>query len=913
MLSSFRQILQYDSLLGHKYVPNITARLQHGNRGYLLSTDKYGFRNSPLSKNKTGLKIIALGDSYTAGEGISNAERFTDILQKRYNCTIHNLAVSDYGIDQQVLAYEKYAKYFDHDMVIIFPFLDDLDRTLYTERVGLDKNTGQKVLIPKPYFQMEDHNLVLRNNPVPKIKNPVVSSVENTWAKKRIRQFKDFVKTNAPFVFPVASFLQRTFGVYSFPWTTDERSKQWAVSIPIFKKLKKLTQGKQIIIAPIPYHKSVVLKESSNSYLKIFNKLVDERTSIIDFMDVLIKNNSYNQESVYLNVCGHFSKSGHEVIGEELAKFLIRKNDLQVSDNKQQEEDSSNYILGISCFYHDSACCLLENGNLIAAAQEERFSRIKNDSSFPIHSLNYCLGEAQIEIDSVSAIVYYDYETWTLERALWNINEYSNGSQPNWKKIPNSLYQKTMLAEIIRSLTNYQGETFKCPHHVSHAAGAFYTSGFEEAAIVVIDGVGEWACTTIADGTNTKIRLINQQYYPHSIGLLYSSFTYYLGFKVNSGEYKVMGLAAYGKPIYVDLIKDKIVEINDDGSIQLNLDYFTFQFGKEMINKNFDNLFGRKRRTPESEYDPFYLDIAASIQKVTEEIIIKIANYAKKITGRKNLVFSGGVALNSVANGQLLDHTDYERFYFDPAAGDSGACIGAAIAYHHQNSTPEIDELSKSKHSMYLGPSFSSEEIFAYLNSQKCNFHKFRQGERGHKVADFIFQNKVVGYFDGRMEFGPRALGSRSILANALNPNMKEILNSKIKFREDFRPFAPLYLEKRTSDYFEYDLPSPFMNIVRKVKKGISQVPSITHVDRTARLQSLNSKQNPRLYSILEQFEKISGEGIMINTSFNVRGEPIVCTPYDAYQCFLKTGMDILVLGDYYLMKNDDHDVLSQC
>lgn len=926
MKRTFRQIIQYDSECGHKYVPNQTACLQYGKGTYLIETDEKGFRNSKNKRKDAKLKIVCIGDSYAAGDGVSNMHRFTDLLEKNYDCEILNLAVSGYGVDQQIIAYKNYAEDFKHSIVIFIPHLDDLLRNTLSAREGIDKSTGQHILIPKPYFHLNDNGLVLKNTPVPKkrkVKEETLSDIsEKKTSNSSYPKVFNKIRTAG---FVVKNYIRTKIQKKtSYPEFDDINSKSWQISIPIINKLKELTAGKELLIFPLPHNKSVISKETSEHYMSIFKEFEDGNTKTFDISTALKAKHDYWNDTVFLKICGHFSRKGMELVSNQIGEILKSNYGTLPLVLKKQESNKIR-VLGISCFYHDSASCIIEDGKIISAAQEERFTRVKHDKSFPINSINYCLEESKISIDELTSIVYYDYESWTIERVLWNAQNIGDLKDKFWNSAKSSLYKKLFLPKIIRNRTGYEGEIFKCQHHVSHAAGAFYPSPFKEAAILVIDGVGEWACSTIAKGTGSKIEILKQQNYPHSIGLLYSAFTYYTGFKVNSGEYKLMGLAPYGAPKYYDLIKDNLLTINENGSIQLDMDYFSFQEGDRMVNAKFEQLFGGEARSTESEITKREMDLAASIQKVTEEVVTKMATYAKKLTNSEYLVMSGGVALNCVSNGYLFDNTSFKDIYFQPASGDAGGAMGCALTWYYEN-FPDSDKNITQDESALLGPEFSSSEIRAYLNSKNYPFHYFEGDERAKTIAGFLSKNQVIGHFDGRMEFGPRALGARSIIANPLATEMQSKLNLKIKYRESFRPFAPIFLEERTSEYFDFDRPSPHMLIVRKVNQKLikepvatesgdnllkiinqvrSDIPAITHVDNSARLQSVSKSQNKRMHDLLSEFEKISGKGILINTSFNVRGEPIVCTPEDAYRCFMRTEMDVLVLGDFYLIKDE--------
>ena len=583
------------------------------------------------------------------------------------------------------------------------------------------------------------------------------------------------------------------------------------------------------------------------------------------------------------------------------------------------------YILGISAFYHDSAACLIRDGEILVAAQEERFTRKKHDSSFPRRSINYCLETGLISVNDLDLVVFYEKPFLKFERLLSTYMAFApRGFKSFSKALVAWLSQKLWIKDVIAKELKYKGEILFPEHHESHAASAFYPSPFEDAAFLTVDGVGEWATTTFGVGNKNKIDILGEIRFPHSLGLLYSAFTYYLGFRVNSGEYKVMGLAPYGEPKYAEVILSKMVDLKEDGSFRLNLDYFNYCQGLTMTNSKFNHLFGGVRREPESPITQKDMDIAASLQKVTEEIILRLAKFVKKETGKQNLCLAGGVALNCVANSKVLENGIFNNIWIQPASGDAGGALGAALLGHYQyHSQPRhvVRDQDFQKGS-FLGPEFSDAEVRKFLNKTGISFEELSREKLLDKVADLIDQQKVIGWFQGRMEFGPRALGARSIIGDARSSVMQKTMNLKIKFRESFRPFAPSVLEDRAYEYFKIDQPSPYMLLVADVKenkrlpeddsyqkmRGISKlkevrslIPAVTHVDYSARLQTVNRNYNPVYYDLINNFYKKTGCPVIINTSFNVRGEPIVCTPEDAYRCFIRTEIDHLVLGNFII------------
>jgi len=581
-------------------------------------------------------------------------------------------------------------------------------------------------------------------------------------------------------------------------------------------------------------------------------------------------------------------------------------------------------ILGISAYYHDAAAALVGDGKIISAAQEERFTRKKNDSDFPRHAVQFCLRHANLTLAQLDAVVFYDKPILKFARLL---ETYLAVAPGGWRTFPtvlsNWLGEKLDLRKAIRAeLPELRPDCqiLFTEHHQSHAASAFYPSPYDEAAILTIDGVGEWATTTIGHGRGSEIKMLKELRFPHSLGLVYSAFTDYCGFRINSGEYKLMGLAPYGEPKYADAIHRELLDIKPDGSFWLNLDYFNFLRGTTMTNEKFHKLFGGPPRRPEEKIEQRHMDVARSIQLVTEEIMLLLARHVREVTGLNNLCMAGGVALNCVANGRILKEKIFERIWIQPAAGDAGGALGAALAaWYAQKENPRVAVPTDSMQSSLLGPGFSDDEIETVLRSHNAVFQKLENAALLDFTVGLLKTEKVIGWFQGRMEFGPRALGNRSILGDARSTKMQSVMNLKVKFRESFRPFAPIVRRERVADYFELEVESPYMLLVAPVKKELcrevspevkgldrlkeirSTLPAITHVDYSARIQTVEREGNPLLYDLLLRFEQATGCGVLVNTSFNVRGEPIVCTPDDAYRCFMNTEMDCLIMGSFVI------------
>ena len=602
------------------------------------------------------------------------------------------------------------------------------------------------------------------------------------------------------------------------------------------------------------------------------------------------------------------------------------------------------YILGISAYYHDSAASLIQDGEIIAAAQEERFTRKKHDAGFPYHAILYCLKEAGIAANEIDNVVFYEKPFVKFERLLETYLAFAPKGFTSFAKampvwIKDRLFQKiTLIQELKTKLdegVNWSERLLFSEHHLSHAASAYYPSPFDSAAVLTLDGVGEWTTTSLAIGKGSDLKVIKEIHFPHSLGLLYSAFTYYTGFKVNSGEYKVMGLAPYGEPHYADLIREKLITVSDDGSFQLDMSYFDYATGLTMTNKKFDALFGGPPRTSETELTQREMDLAASVQKVTEDIILKLARGIAKETGERNLCLAGGVALNCVANGILLRENIFDNIWIQPAAGDAGGALGAALLtwYLHHNKERVISKERDAMKGAYLGPVFSDTEIEADLTECRATFKKLSETEMIEAVASALADEKAIGWMQGRMEFGPRALGGRSIIADPRSPAMQKQLNLKVKYRESFRPFAPSVLREDVGEWFEHETDSPYMLLVVDVQNdkrramteeekklfGInklnvprSSVPAITHVDYSARIQTVHADTNPRYHAVISKFKEKTGFPLIVNTSFNVRGEPIICTPTDAFKCFMGTEMDMLAVGNYVLYKEQQDEALKE-
>jgi len=931
-----RSILTYHERIGHLFVPNIVARFHTLNGGYFVKTNSQGFRSDWdfLKECPKKPRILFFGDSNTAGDGVNNSERFSDIIGRELSCETYNFGLPGSGTDQQLLIKELLAKDIEADLIILCPLDANIKRNLLSWRPAIDRATGKLIKMPKPYFLLNENQLILENCPVPKDRPGIEpeSMTKSSVKKNMLRHtIKRLVREKVPWM---KSLLYNLLNYQPFFDYKNCESQGWKLMRAIMERFLDACGNTPVIIAPIP-SPVIYLNDVSPMYLVRFREWHKNSSRSFELVDVLHyfrKDRKKDRKKFHLIGDPHLSPAGHRLIAECLKEIIGKyisfrqsKNYGKIGVSGQKRKDKGRVILGISCFFHDSAAAIIQDGRIVAAAQEERFSRVKHDKRFPLSAINYCLEEAKIyTIDDIDAIVYYESPEIALERVLWSQQQSRALSLKKWNTIMSSwVSQKLKIPELIREKLGYTGKILENFHHRSHAASAFFPSPFEEAAILTVDGVGEWSTATVGVGECNKLSLISEMRFPHSVGLLYSAFTFFCGFKVNSGEYKLMGLAPYGNPIYKNKILERLVKVYEDGSIEVNMDYFGYLDSMSMINEKFNDLFDGPPRRPEAPITQREMDVAASIQQVTEEIILKMARYAYNKTKKDYLCLAGGVALNCVANGRLLREGIFKDIWIQPAAGDAGGAIGAALDTYYSYFGRRRDIRANKEYNTYLGPAYSEDEISSFLNSFDYPAKRYSKESLPKIIAEYLEEGKVIGIFWGRMEFGPRALGARSILGDARSPETQSILNLKIKFRESFRPFAPAVLQNEIGLYFDIDRPSPYMLLVAQVRENRqfqsklpkeahyldrlrevrSEIPAVTHIDYSARIQSVSQDSNRILYSILKEFKRKTGCGVVVNTSFNVRGEPIVCSPEEAYRCFMRTNMDVLVLGNFVLIK----------
>jgi carbamoyltransferase len=949
-------VIQYHPVIGHLYVPNLNARIFHRDSGaYFARTNSLGFRSNVDFEKKGSHRprVLVFGDSRTAGDGCDNHERFSDLLGEMLDAEVYNYGLSGSGTDQHLLIYEHFAHDVEADLIVLCVSVENIERIKVAYREIIDRTTRRHVLVPKPYFVLDGESLILKHSPVPLTRvNPesvdkqqYYGFIHHPW--RHILHLRDVYRSD-PRLAKVRVLVSRHFPnlrsqilrASGFQPHADYRSaanENWKLMRAILARFAAQASPTPVMIVPIPTY-FYFYDGAAPIYQSLYQSLADpvRNIHVMDLSRPLLQLSQADRRNLCFRYDKlHFSPFGHgqlaNLIAGEIraAKLLHCENVSPVRPKAKFAGPVGKpiYVLGLSCFYHNSAACVVKDGEIVAAAEEERFTRVKNDRRFPQHAANYCLEEAGIQPNHLAAIVYYDNASLTFERLMHTLLAVGSDGKDAWQKIlPSWTRSKIHLARIIRQDLRYDGLILQEEHHRSHAASAFYPSPFGRAAILTVDGVGEWATASIGVGKDSTLQLIKQMEFPHSLGLLYSAFTQFTGFEVNEGEYKLMGLAPYGEPRFVDTILNHLVDLKEDGSLELDMEYFAYLSQSTMTNGRFAELFGGPARAAESRITRREMDLARSIQWITEESMLRMARYVHKITGEKNLCLAGGVALNCVANGRLLREGPFDNIWIQPAAGDSGGALGAAFDayYTYFKKTRVAPKMGYDlQRGSYLGPSFSEDEIRAFLNTHAYTHRKLTQAERGRVIAELLAQGKVVGHFTGRMEFGPRALGSRSILGDARNEEMQVNLNVKIKYRESFRPFAPVVLREKVSEYFNLDKESPYMLLVASVKKerckpfergssedllpivkqSRSDIPAVTHVDYSARIQTVKREDHPEYYDVIRAFEQKTGCAVLVNTSFNVRGEPIVCTPYDAYRCFMRTGMDVLILGDFLLVK----------
>ena len=945
--TTHRMLLRYHPSIGHLFVPNQRARVPSERGGYYVVTNGAGFRSDVEYTAAKGRRprMLFFGDSYTAGDNCENAERFSERVGAAFDADVYNYGLPGSAVDQSLLVLDECAAGVERDLIVLCVHTDSIRRIQQRARPSIDRTTRQRILVPKPYFTLDGDALRLHNVPVPRVRpvtepagvegpergGLVARGLDIYRNSARLALLRDIVRRRLP---RWQSRAYRMLGVRPYQDYASERTAGWRLQEAIIRRFLDRAAPTPVLIVPVPGYQ-YFLHGADPAYQRLFERLEDPARGIYvaDITAPMQQLPWKTRRTLCFTRDSHFSPAGHDVaaraIGDRISSAgLLAPGGTVAASVPAPRKTGARYVLGVSCFYHDAAACLVRDGELVAAAQEERFTRVKHDRRFPRQAINACLEEAGIHPPDLAAVVYHENASLALERIMRSqLAAGEAGEDLYTHAMPSWLRFKLRWPKLFRRELGYTGLVLQDDHHRSHAASAFYPSPFERAAILTIDGVGEWATASIGVGNGREIRMLQEMRFPNSLGLLYSAFTQFTGFEVNEGEYKMMGLAPYGEPKYSDLILRELVDLKADGSLSLNMDYFGFLKAPSMVNDGFARLFGGPARTGSSPITRREMDIARSIQDVTEESMLRMARHAHALTGEANLCMAGGVALNCVGNGRILREGPFERLWIQPAAGDAGASLGAALdACHTYFGQPRLAHADSPQAGSLLGPSYSDDEVLAFLDTGGYPAEEIAAGALPARVADVLAQGSVVGVLSGRMEFGPRALGARSILGDPRNAETQVTLNVRIKYRESFRPFAPAVLDERAADYFDLDHPSPYMLIVAPVREerryprpadagsedllaivrqARSDIPAVTHVDYSARVQTVTRRDNAPFYDLIEAFERRTGTAVIVNTSYNVRGEPIVCTPYDAYRCFMRTEMDYLVLGSFLLRKTD--------
>jgi carbamoyltransferase len=962
--TTHRMLIQYHPVIGHLFVPEQVARIPSERGGYYVRTNGQGFRSDLDFRPERGERprILFFGDSITAGDGCSNRERFAERVGEMLGAEVYNYGLSGSGTDQQLLILEELGRQVEADLIVLSVYVENIERVKAAYRPSVDRVTGRGVLVPKPYFTLRDGELELNHVPVPRERPPGEGAVQGLVdpgaigrreANPRLKPFFDLVDRLAknPRFDRLARFLQPRNAHEDFtrvraalmqlsryqphPDYLDLESDGCRLLGAILRRFCDSASPTPVLIVPIP-SREFYIDGVKPVYQRFYQSLAapERGVHVADVTRPLMRLPFEKRKRLRFAYDMHLSPYGNDEIARILAATIRERGLLPAAGSrsapapaKPPAEKQHRYVLGISCFYHDSAAALVRDGEIVAATEEERFTRLKNDRRFPRNAVNAVLEAGRIDVSDLSAVVYYDDAYLTFQRLMHTLAEVGEQAPEAWQlMLPSWVTYKLRVPSLIRRYLKYEGPVLQDEHHRSHAASAFLASPYDRAAILTIDGVGEWATASIGVGRGSDVHLLKEMHFPHSLGLLYSAFTQFLGFKVNEGEYKMMGLAPYGEPRYRDLILKELVDLKQDGSLELNLDYFSFLAGESMTNERFADLFGGPARRSDERIGRREMDLARSIQEVTEEAMLRMCREAHRLTGEKRLCMSGGVALNCVANGRILREGPFEDIWIQPAAGDAGSALGAALDVYHGylgGSRFRREDGRAIQLGSHLGAEYSDGEIQAFLDTNGYPYEKLSPGERAETVARCLADGKVVGHFAGRTEFGPRALGARSILGDPRNRDMQVNLNLKIKYRESFRPFAPAVLEERVSEYFDLDRPAKYMQVVAPVRSdrclpfdrgegtdlleivrvARSDIPAVTHVDYSARIQTIRREDHPEFYDVVAAFERLTGCGVVVNTSFNVRGEPIVNTPFDAYRCFMRTEMDVLVLGNLLLRK----------
>jgi carbamoyltransferase len=946
-----RMLYRHDPMLAHRFVPGTSVRIPGPRGGIFVRTNAQGFRSDWDFTAAKGdrPRVLFFGDSLTAGDGCENSERFSDVVGQILGAETYNYGLPGSGTDQQLLVLRHCAGNVEADALVLALYVENIERNKVSFRWTLDGQTGRLFRMPKPYFALDGGRLTLRNSPVPNrwpleragggprdLRRRMRAATRRTLRRSPRLNHLAYSLARSPF----GSWLKRVIGAGALPDYRSAGSEGWQLLEAILREFRSAAGSTPVVLVPIPTY-SYLVDDLPQHYQQRFEELARSLPGlhVLDLTAALRRMSRAEKLELLQPDLTHFTPAGHrraaEVIAEGLQRFVPAVRAPRIAA-PARTPSRHVWVLGISCFFHDAGAALIKDGQIVAAALEERFSRVKHDPRFPRQAINYCLEEGGIHPSQLSAVGYHQNLGLNLERMFDTLllqegalNALHPGVLSEWFE------QKLRLSETIRRELAFDGPLYQGGHHRSHAAAAFFPSPFERAAVLTIDGVGEWVSATLGVGRGNALEIRQECRFPQSVGLFYSAVTRFLGFRANTDEYKIMGLAPYGAPRFTERMREELIRIENDGSVELHEAFRSPSF--EPMAAVLTKTLGIPVRSPSQPLRSEHADVARSLQELLEEVVLRMAAFARRETNESHLCLAGGVALNCVATGRLLREGIFDDVWIQPAADDSGSSLGVALDLYYTQFQGErrVDDLRTQQRDSCLGPSYSDAEIQAFLDTYGRPYETLSSDDMAARVADLLRNGKIVGRFAGRGEFGPRALGSRSILADPRDRGMQAEVNRRIKQREGFRPFAPAVLEEVASTYFELDRPSPYMSFAvpivsshcRKVPAldgedllvlsppAASDIPAVTHIDHSARVQTVSAERSPAFHGVISAFGEKTGCPVVLNTSFNVNDEPIVWTPYDAYRCFMRSGLDALSMGPALLLKEmqppwselDDH------
>jgi carbamoyltransferase len=950
-----RMLFRHDPLLGHAFVPEATVRFSGARGGYFVRTNRQGFRSDWDFQSAKGERprILFFGDSVTAGDLCENRERFSDLVGEILNVETYNYGLPGSGTDQQLLVLRDRARDVEADVIVLALYVENIERNKMAFRFSLERQSGRAFRMPKPYFALDEGRLTLRNVPISHhwpVENITQGDHRTRTARQgggvegaarrlarrmpRIREIASALAESP--LGPALSWLRRSWlerlgGSDDLPDYRSADSHGWRLLEAIVREFRAAAGRIPIVLMPIPTY-AYLIDGLPVHYQQRFEDLAQSLVDVhvLDLTSPLQRLTRRQRFELLARDLTHFTPDGHRRVAEIIADRLVglellpdRRSELRVAPTAPAPSPHV-WILGLSCFFHDAGAALIKDGEIVAAALEERFTRVKHDPGYPSRAINYCLEEAGINASQLSAVAYHQSLGLNLERMFTTLLSQDGLASTLAPRVLSHWFEgKLGLTERIRRELSYRGPIFQGGHHRSHAAAAFFASPFPRAAVLTIDGVGEWVSASLGVGNGSTLELLRECRFPQSVGLFYSAVTRFLGFRANTDEYKIMGLAPYGSPRFVKQMREHLIHIHDDGSVELHEVFGIPSY--EGMAATLEDVLGVAPRQAHEPLRSEHADVARSLQELLEDVVLRMAAFARRETNETVLCLAGGVALNCAATGRLLRSGIFDDVWIQPAADDSGSSLGVALDlyYTHFGGRRRTDDLRMQQRDSCLGPSYSDLEIRAFLDTYGCPYETLAPSDVPARLADLLVAGKIVGRFGGRGEFGPRALGSRSILADPRDSRMQAEVNRRIKQREGFRPFAPAVLEERASAYFELDRPSPYMSfavpvveshrkevppvaaadLVRLAPPPASDIPAVTHIDHSARVQTVSAERSPAFHALVSAFDEKSGCPVVLNTSFNVSDEPIVWTPYDAYRCFMRSGLDALSIGNEILLK----------